>query len=514
MKSGGLVLQNMDFGRVERTWLSKSFRGFFKDDVLFAMRETEKAVLLEDSSNQRWVPKSCISKTNALMSEHEASAKADAAGKALQSEVVLPMKHARKNQYKHLLKLPLLDFQRDIIETLKGKDKVFLFIEQGLGKSPISLARIKQINNGLRTLIVCEKSLINQWRSEIDKFCPELQDSIDIINYDVIFRDSRKEFMSQFHDKNFNLILEEVGCLGNENAKRTMKSMELADQAATVQLLTGSMFGGRFEKLYACTRMAGYTWSREEFDDLFVIKVMVNKTISTRWGKRKVQEPMTVGYKNIPMLMNAMAESGAVFCRAEDCQDLPKMVTKVVDVPQTQAAKRLEAGIYKNLDKMEDSEMTGMFTKLKMQESLGSNPAKLEAVKDLIEYSDHRWVIFYQFNQERDALYELCNKLGKHVSEVSGHKKDRTEFDAYDDGVILINPKSGARGLNLQNANYSIFTSPLDADSQLQAEKRTNRIGQDKTCFYYILKSEGKFETSKMEELDKRRYDVNSIKSI
>lgn len=499
---------------VQLQWLSPKFKTYFVDDTLFVMRETEKAYLLVDSKNQAWVPKSCISEDNALMSEAEANEKADEAGRAIQQDLVMPLKKARGKKWRDLLRLPLLKFQQDVLETLNGKRKVFLFAEQGVGKSPMSLARLVQMDNGLRTLLICEKSLMSQWRSEIDRFCPELQDSIDIINYDVIFRDSRKEFMSQFHDRNFNLILEEVGCLGNENAKRTQKCMELADQAETVQLLTGSMFGGRFEKLYACTRMAGFTWSREEFDKLFTVKIMVKKTIRTKWGTVKKKEPMIVGYKNIDKLVQSMYETGAVFIRAKDCLDLPKMVTQVIEVEQSDKAKRLEKNLYTNLDKIEDDKLTGMFTKLKVEESAGSNQAKLEAIKDLIEFSDHRWVVFYQYDRERDALMKLCKKLKKPVSEVSGHEKDRSAFDKYDNAVMLVNAMSGARGLNLQNANYSIFTSPLDADTHLQAEKRTNRIGQKSTCFYYILKTNGRFETGKLKDLEAKRKDIGAIRSM
>lgn len=500
--------------KISKLWIAPNFRSKFSSDVLYIQGQTQKAWLIADIETEQasWVPKACVSEDNTLMDDKEASEQASRSGRAIDGKLKMPLKHARKNAYDNLINAKLLPYQKDVIETLKGKDKVFLFMEQGLGKTPVSLARLKQMNNGKRTLLICEKSLISQWREEIDKFCPELQDSIDIVNYDVIFRDSKKEWMSQFHDKNFNLILEEVGCLGNENAKRTKKCMELADQAATVQLLTGSMFGAHFEKLYACTRMAGFTWSRKQFDDLFTIKTVVRQRIRTRYGAKAVKNEMIIGYKNIDMLVKAMYEVGAVFLRSRDyLKDLPPMVTKVIKCKQSQESKKLERRTYSNLESITDEELVGMFQKIKIADSLAHNADKLEALKDLIEYSEHRWVIFYSFNEERDILLKLCKKLNKPVSEISGHRKDRKAFDENDNGVIILNRKSGARGFNLQNANYMIFTAPFGADDQTQAEKRINRIGQTKTCFYYILMSDGRFETTQMKDLENRRADVESI---
>ena len=43
-------------------------------------------------------------------------------------------------------------------------------------------------------------------------------------------------------------------------------------------------------------------------------------------------------------------------------------------------------------------------------------------------------------------------------------------------------------GFNLQKANKIIYLSPtLSAEQFLQSKKRTHRLGQQRTCFYYYL---------------------------
>ena len=50
-------------------------------------------------------------------------------------------------------------------------------------------------------------------------------------------------------------------------------------------------------------------------------------------------------------------------------------------------------------------------------------------------------------------------------------------------------------GLNLQKANKIIyFSPPLSSELYEQSKKRINRIGQDRTCYYYNLTVTGSVE--------------------
>ena len=56
----------------------------------------------------------------------------------------------------------------------------------------------------------------------------------------------------------------------------------------------------------------------------------------------------------------------------------------------------------------------------------------------------------------------------------------------------MIQYQAGSMGLNLQKANVIVYFS-LTMSSELfeQSKKRTHRIGQQQTCFYYYLLTEG-----------------------
>ena len=75
-------------------------------------------------------------------------------------------------------------------------------------------------------------------------------------------------------------------------------------------------------------------------------------------------------------------------------------------------------------------------------------------------------------------------------SVVNGNKKELSAYENCDDSITFVQYQAGAMGLNLQLANKIIyFTPPLSSELFEQSKKRIHRIGQEKPCFYYQLKS-------------------------
>ena len=118
------------------------------------------------------------------------------------------------------------------------------------------------------------------------------------------------------------------------------------------------------------------------------------------------------------------------------------------------------------------------------------NENKLDAFKDLLESTNDRIIVFYNFNEELFKLKSICEELNKPVSIVNGAVKDLNAYDVSRNSITLVQYRAGAYGLNLQEANKIIyFTPPLSTELFEQSKKRIHRIGQDKHCFYYQLKS-------------------------
>ena len=124
-------------------------------------------------------------------------------------------------------------------------------------------------------------------------------------------------------------------------------------------------------------------------------------------------------------------------------------------------------------------QICGMYSKEKMQ-----------AFKDLIDSTNDRLVVFYNFNNELFQLKEIVGN-SRPISTINGQTKDLSAYEESNNSITFVQYQAGAMGLNLQKANKIIyFTLPLGKGSSglwEQSKKRIHRIGQSKTCFYYYL---------------------------
>ena len=117
-----------------------------------------------------------------------------------------------------------------------------------------------------------------------------------------------------------------------------------------------------------------------------------------------------------------------------------------------------------------------------------ANKENLSAFQDLLNSTDDRLIIFYNFVNELTALTEILIENERPISIVNGENKALSAYENEDNSVTLIQYQAGAMGLNLQKSNKIVyFTPPLSSELFEQSKKRTHRIGQEKTCFYYYL---------------------------
>lgn len=134
------------------------------------------------------------------------------------------------------------------------------------------------------------------------------------------------------------------------------------------------------------------------------------------------------------------------------------------------------------------------------------NADKLKAFEDLLNSTQDRIIVFYNFNYELNLLIELISKSGRKISIVNGQNKDLTAYNEHSDSVTLIQYQAGAMGLNLQKANKIVyFTPPLSSELYEQSKKRIHRIGQSRPCFYYRLICKNSIEGRIYDTLEMRQ---------
>jgi len=429
-----------------------------------------------------------------------------------------------------IIEIKLLPHQERSLAATKDFNRCAFYLDMGLGKTFVGSEKLKELNTNYN-LIICQKSKIQDWCEHFKKFYPQYNtiiysksrknipdNSILIINYDLVWR--RPELLEL---ENFTLMLDESSCIKNEKSNRTKFILKL--KPSNVILLSGTPTGGKYEELYSQCKLLGWKISKKAFWDTY----MVTKNMEVNGFKI----PIVTGYKNIERLKTKLRDYGAIFMKTEEVLDLPKQIDNVIKIDSTREYKKFKTDRLITLDTLnlnqfkDDSDYYGKditprvelvgdttLTNMLYQRQLAAmyNKNKYDKLQDLLESTEDRLIIFYNFTGELEEIKKLCKKLDKLVSVVNGKDKNLKNYDLKNNSVTLIQYQAGAMGLNLQKSNKIIYFSlPLSSELFEQSKKRTHRLGQDKTCFYYYLVTSGTIEEKIYEVLGQRRDFTNKL---
>ena len=380
--------------------------------------------------------------------------------------------------------IQLFPHQTQCIELTETKSHAAYYLDMGLGKTFIASEKARELGNPV--LVICQKSKIKDWQVH---FKDHYELPVTVINYDSVWR--RPQFLAW---RDYTLILDESSLIKNESAKRT--KFVLALQPSSVILLSGTPTGGKYEELWTQCRLLGWNISKKLFFDHFI----VTETIDV--GGMPVVK--VVGYKNVERLKQKLRQYGAIFMKSEEVIDLPEQVDIFRTIAPTKAYRQFKRD---KLIRIEQKELVGD-TPLKQllceRQLCGQyNQQKIEAIKDLLQSTQSRIVIFYNFTAE----YELiCSLSDRPISYINGQGTDLENYRSYSDSITLIQYQAGAMGHNLELANIAVyFTLPLSSELFEQSRKRIHRIGQTKTCFYHYLTTQNSVEEKILTVLKQRR---------
>lgn len=402
-------------------------------------------------------------------------------------------------------------FEHQMVALLQTMNfnRVAYYLDMGLGKTFVGSEKMMELGKQCN-LIVCQKSKIDDWMEHFVKHYPmavfNLTDKTDfklfwesavfgkvgIINYDLVWR--RKDLLKL---KDFTLMLDESSLIQNSKANRTKFILKM--QPANVILLSGTPTSGKYENLWTQCKLLGWNISQNTYNSHYVnfeeIKVagVPIKVVSKK-------EP----YKNVDRLKSKLCEHGAVFMKTEECFDLPEQNFITVKVDTSKEYRKFKKDSIVEVDGLL---LVGDTTLTKMMYSrmlCGQyNQDKLQAFKELVESTNDRLVVFYNFNEE---LFRLKQMVDKPISEVNGHTKDLTAYENESDSITFVQYQAGSMGLNLQKANKIIyFTLPLMSEHFEQSKKRVHRIGQEQPCFYYQLICKNSIEEKILQTLEMRK---------
>lgn len=434
--------------------------------------------------------------------------------------------------------LIFMSHQQKVLDQTEDCNRVAYYLDMGLGKTFVGAEKVYLLNNDVN-LVICQKSKIDDWVEHFNTYYPdyavfdltkktqevrfrELIDTKDIynsglqivgvINYDLVFR---RSYIS--HITNFTLLLDESSLISNETAKRSKFILKLKPES--VVLLSGTPTAGKYERLWSQLKLLGWDINKKAFYASYV---------QTEWidtGQGFKQEIIT-GYKNVEHLKKKLAQYGAVFMKTEEVIELPEQIEQKIYQKVTSEYKFFTKHSYLELDTVnlvrfkDDSDYYGTDVTPRL-ELIGDNSLtktlycrqlcgqwhkeKLEAFRDLLESTEDRLIVFYNFNEELTRLRKICESLNREVSFVNGSGRSMYAYECVQNSVTFVQYQAGAMGGNYQKANKIVyFTLPLgkgSCDLWEQSKKRIHRIGQKKPCFYYYLLVQGSFEEKNLAAL-------------
>lgn len=405
----------------------------------------------------------------------------------------------------------LYPHQIEVLGDLYHNKSAGIFYDMGLGKTIIG--SIKATSYKMPILIIAPKSVCFQWlehfkdwhkeykrynltnKKDLESFIIDNDNlKVGVINYDVIYR--RDELLKL---KNYTLILDESQAISNIQSKRTKAIMKLKFE--NVLLLSGTPASNSdYMKLYPMLKLLGLNMNKREYEDRYGNWF----TMEMNGIKFRVLSKVN-SYKHVDELKNKMYDLGCRFKKTDEVIDLPQQ--RFIDVPIKPSKYYktfvkdgyVDCGEYEYISSSPTTDML-------YQRQLCNSVEKLDMVKTLLESTEDRVIIFYNFNCELELLQQLVSKLKRPLSFVNGSEKNLNCYNNNNDSVTLVQYQSGSSGVNLQKANKIIYYSPpIKSDFFEQSKKRIHRIGQDSKCTYWKLVTTNTIEQKIYNTLDLKR---------
>ena len=412
--------------------------------------------------------------------------------------------------------MQLFPHQNKALDETRDFNRVAYYLDMGLGKTFVGGEKAKQLDKPL--LVICQKSKIEDWvqhlvdiagydtfdltdKKEMEFFMQVLNGDPEtanktagVINYDLVFRRSYFANIS-----GFTLMLDESSIIQNETAKRSKFILKMHPE--NVILLSGTPTAGKYEKLWSQLRLLGWNISK----DLFYKQYVEMEWIEDHNSGFRI--PHVVGYKNVNRLKKKLAEHGAIFMKSEEVFDLPEqMMIPIYSKPTKEYRKFMRDAVIT----IEGREFIGdtILSKRIYSRMMCSylNRERVAAFKDLVQSTEDRLIVFYNFNEELNTMQAALAELERPFSVVNGETKDLTAYEEHGDSITFVQYQAGAMGLNLQKANKIIYFSLTDRSELFeQSKKRIHRIGQEKPCFYYLMICPGTVEEDILHTLELRK---------
>lgn len=408
--------------------------------------------------------------------------------------------------------------------------------DMGLGKTLQVISLLSSDNSSKPSIVVCPTSLVYNWKSEIERFSPnvstlivsgssqERYSLIETINtYDIILTsyDLIKRDIEYYENYEFNYcILDEAQYIKNASTQNA-KAVKLLKSNVRFAL-TGTPIENSLADL----------WSIFDF-------IMPGYLLNYNKFKEKYEMPIVKdGDKDILQRLNRQIQPFILRRLKKDVlKELPDKIETVTYAQMETTQRKLYAAELMRLNNefrneinekgYENSQIKilAMLTKLRQiccdpslcYENYDGGSAKLDLCMEIVKNSienNHKVLIFSQFTSMLGIIEKQLklNNIDYYLLTGATKSMERLElankFNIDRTPVFLISLKAGGTGLNLTGADVVIHFDPWwNISAQNQATDRTHRIGQNNKVQVFKLIAKNTIE-EKIEKLQQNKKDL------
>jgi SNF2 family DNA or RNA helicase len=409
------------------------------------------------------------------------------------------------------------DHQRETASFLTLHRRAFCFNDPGTGKtSAFSWAADYLMNLGLvrRVLVICPYSIMNSaWRADLfktlmhrrvdvahgsrDKRAKIINDGAEfiIINFDGV-----ETVLETLQAGGFDLIMiDEANAVKTATTKRWQNINALIRPETWVWMATGTPASQAPTDAYGLAKMLNPSSVPRNFYT-FRDQVMY-KITQFKWGVKK----------DSAEIVNRVLQPAIRYTK-EECLDLPELLYTTREVDLTAQQKKYykmlkdqfimaasgetvtSVNAATNINKLLQVAAGAVYTddKNTIEFDIAN---RYSVLLEAIEESTHKVLVFVNFRNSINTLYEKLRKDGYTVDVIHGGVSVTQRTDIFsrfqteaDPRVLLIQPAAAAHGVTLHAANTVVWWGPVTSNELYhQANARVHRAGQKNPCLVVRL---------------------------
>ena len=417
--------------------------------------------------------------------------------------------------------------------------RAFCFNEQGTGKTASViwaadyLIATQQIK---RVLVLCPLSIMQSaWSADLFNFAMHRKVSIahsanrekrkGAVNCDAEFVicnfDGLEIIKDEVKKAAFDLIVvDECNAFKTVSTKRWKTLNSVIEASTWVWMMTGTPAAQSPTDAYGLARIIN-PGAVPRFFGSFKDMVM-QKIAMFKWMPRPKAE----------QIVHAILQPAIRFTK-EECLDLPDMTYTTREVPLTPQQNKYYESIRKNMMTVaagEEITTVNAATNLNKLLQLSGGAVysdtgeviafdasiRLNALKEAIDESSHKVIIFVPFTHAINILYEELNKAGYSAEIINGRVtvNKRTEIfkqfqETENPKILIIQPQAASHGVTLHAANTVVWWGPITSvETYLQANARVHRAGQRNPCT--VVHLQGSPAEKKVYKMLREGIDVHS----